>query len=143
MLRGKGVQYLYTFWMFILLLSLGYPFAHSYQLRDEGITAISPISEYSGSDACRECHKQQYKHWSQTLMSSFVNYRWNLENLPGTWKQSPFEKENVFWVVGKNEKMHLLILIGRSSPMNIVIKKRNGIKRIIGTKPLKLCLPCS
>ncbi len=96
---------------------------------DEGIAAISPISEYSGSDACGECHKQQYKHWSETLMSSFVNYRRNLENLPGNWKQSPFEKERVFLVVGKKRKNAFVDTNWTVIPYEYRIKKEKWKKK--------------
>jgi len=62
-------------------------------------------------------------------MSSFVNYRRNLDNLPGKWKQSPFEKKRVFLVVGKKRKNAFVDTNWTVIPYEYRIKKEKWKKK--------------
>lgn len=125
----KGILYLYTILISFLPFSFQDPTVHSYQPRDEGITAKAPLSEYSGSNVCGKCHEQQYKHWTQTLKSSFVRYRHVVGKLPGIWKRSPFAKERVFLVVGKKRKIAFVDKYWKVIPYEYRIKKQKWKKR--------------
>jgi len=72
---------------------------------DEGILASGPMDAYAGSGACAPCHEREYGPWSVSIMATFVAFARDLERIPGKWKKAPFDRDDVFLVVGKRRKV--------------------------------------
>ena len=80
--------------------------AHAAAIRNEGIIATAPTDAYAGAASCAQCHSAQYVHWSNTLKAHSVRPRRDMEEVPGTWANSPVKsgKDDVLLVVGRNRK---------------------------------------
>lgn len=100
--------------------------------RDEGVWAEANISDYSGSHACRICHKAHYKHWQSTIMSRFVRDRDAVPSpLPGNWNASPIRgsKDQVRVVIGMRKKVAFVTDNWRILPYQYHFKKKAWQRR--------------
>lgn len=126
---SKGIIYVEAILFVLFFLKASSATA---QVRDVGIAAEAPMEDYSGSDACAECHQGKYEDWSRKHMSHFVRYRRDIsESLPGNWHNSPINGDEVFLIVGNRSKVAFVDKNWKVFPYLYHVRKQRWIMRSV------------